>query len=212
MPTSKTILVPEHEPTVLSVETQQAILRDIPVEHRPIFVFLFNQGVRPGEARALKWKDIEGDTVTIRRTWSDSILREVTKTKRIRYNLLFEETLKALPPRRFPEDFVFLHGKNKRRPYSHDLLNKIFNTAVRGLGLTVELYEATKHSFGTRQVNEGVPMELLQQWFGHTKPDMTRRYAKLKVVDAFRVIQERQKKMAKLEAAKTSKKIVSNKV
>jgi integrase len=200
IPVSKTIEVPEHEPVVLSAETQKAILDLIPAEHKPIFTFLFNQGVRPSEARALKWKDIEGDTVTIRRTWSGEVLREQTKTKHIRHNLLFDETLKALPSRRFPEDFVFTHGKGVRRHYSHNYLSKIFNAACRKVGLQIELYEATKHSFGTQQVNEGVPMELLQQWFGHTSTAMTRRYAKLKVVDAFRAIQDRKKKVVELKA------------
>jgi len=200
IPTSKTIEVPEHEPIVLSQETQRAILDLIPAEHKPIFTFLFNQGVRPSEARALKWKDIQGDTVTIRRTWSGETLREQTKTGRIRYNLLFDETLKALPQRRFPEDFVYTHGKGVRRHYSHNYLSKIFNTACQKLGLSVELYEATKHSFGTQRVNDGVPLELLQQWFGHTSAAMTKRYAKLKVVDAFRAIQDREKKVVELKS------------
>ena len=52
--------------------------------------------------------------------------------------------------------------------------------------LQVELYEATKHSFGTDQVNKGVPIQWLQQWFGHTSQKMTEKYAKLNVVDVFR--------------------------
>jgi len=47
-------------------------------------------------------------------------------------------------------------------------------------------YEATKHSFGTRYVNDGVSKDLLKEWFGHTKIEMTQRYAKIKVVEAFR--------------------------
>ncbi len=205
VPVSKSIEVPEYEPAPISQNVQKSILDLIPIEHKPIFAFLFNQGCRPSEVRALKWKDIEGDTVTIRRTFSESVLRDVTKTKRIRHNLLFEETLKALPPRGFGEEFVFLHGKDKRRPYSHDFLNKIFKTAVREIGLSsVSLYEATKHSFGTQRVNEGVSLELLQKWFGHTKVDMTQRYAKLKVVDAFRQIEEKKKAVVDMEDYRTS--------
>jgi integrase len=117
--------VPEHEPNVISPETQAVILNLVPEEHKPIFTFLFNQGCRPSEVRALKWKDIQGDTVIIRRTWSASKLREQTKTKRIRHNLLFSETLKTLPPKGFGEEFVFTHGKIVKRLYSHNYLNKI---------------------------------------------------------------------------------------
>jgi len=90
-----------------------------------------------------------GRQVVIRRTWSGESLREQTKTKRIQYNLLFPETLKALPERRFPDDFVFTHGKDVKRHYSHNYLNQIFNSACQVLGVKIEPYEATKHSFGT---------------------------------------------------------------
>lgn len=189
IPTFKTMEIPEHEPNIISPETQEMILNLIPQEHKPIFTFLLNQGCRPSEARALKWKDIKGDIVTYRRTWSGEILREQTKTKRIRHNLLFNETLKALPTRRFDEDFVFNHGKDVKRPYSHNFLNKIFNKAVSELGLKIELYEATKHSFGTHYVNNGVSKYLLKDWFGHVSIKSVDVYAKIKVVDAFRQIQ-----------------------
>lgn len=193
LPFTPDIQVPEHVPTVITPEQQMAILELIPEEHKPIFVFLFMQGVRPSEARALKWKDIKEDTVCIRRTWSDNELREQTKTKRIRYNLLFDETLKALPPRRFDEDFVFALGKEVRRHYSHDFLNKTFNTACVTLGLKIELYEATKHSFGTWHINHGVSKDILKEWFGHTSVKSTEIYAKLNAVDAFRKMQNNNK-------------------
>lgn len=189
VPVFKTIEVPEHEPNVISPETQAAILNLIPNEHKPIFTFLFNQGCRPSEVRALKWKDIQVDTVIIRRTWSACKLREQTKTKRIRHNLLFTGTLKSLPLRGFGEDFVFTHGKSVKRPYSHNYLNKIFSAATSQLGLKIELYEATKHSFGTHYVNNGISKDLLKEWFGHASIKSTEVYAKIKVVDAFRQIQ-----------------------
>ena len=189
VPVFKTVEIPEHEPNVISPETQATILNLIPEEHKTIFIFLFNQGCRPSEVRALKWKDIQGDTVIIRRTCSGSQLREQTKTKRIRHNLLFTETLKALPPKGFGEEFVFMHGKSVRRPYSHSYLNKIFRQATSQLGLEIELYEATKHSFGTHYVNNGISKDLLKEWFGHASIKSTEVYAKIRIVDAFRQIQ-----------------------
>jgi integrase len=81
--------IPEHEPECLSPEMQMAILEKIPEIHRPIYAFLFYQGCRIGEARALKWDCINGDVVTYRRTFSANKLAEFTKTKKIRHNLLF---------------------------------------------------------------------------------------------------------------------------
>ncbi len=109
--------------------------------------------------------------------------------------------MKALPQRRFPDDFVFTHGKEVKRHYSHNYLNKIYNEAMGQLGLKIESYEATKHSFGPQRINEGVPENLLRDWFGHAKSEMTRRYARLRVVDAFRQIEERKKKVVDIKTA-----------
>lgn len=188
--------VPEHEPKTIGKEIQIKILGFIPDEYKPIFIFLFHQGCRPGEVRALKWDCIENDIVTYKRTWSAQQLREVTKTKRIRHNLIFPETMAVLPKRRFPSDFVFVHGKKLKRPYSKTFLQDIFNNALDefnrqyGTALKIGLYEATKHSFGTQLVNEGVSLELLKGWFGHTSQKTTEKYAKLKVVEAFRDLQK----------------------
>jgi len=197
IPKCEKIEVPEYDFQVISPETQTIILSKIPEEHKPIFTFLFNQGCRPSEVRALKWKDISGHIYTIRRTWSNHILREQTKTKRIRDNLLFPETLRALPPRRFPDDFVFLHGKTLRRPYSKTFLNDIFREACGEIGLEIRLYEATKHSFGTHYVNAGITRDQMKEWFGHTDIRTTERYTKVRHLDAFRRMIESEEKVRK---------------
>lgn len=195
LPLIPSIKVPEYVPTTISRDLQIEILSLIPQIHKPIFTFLFYQGCRPGEARALKWDSIYNDIVTYRRTWSGRTLKETTKTKNIRHNLLFPEVLAILPIRGFPDSFVFVHGGNNK-PYSSDFLNSIFNKTLKffndkhGTSLRIGLYEATKHSFGTQLINQGVPEHLLQGWFGHTKPEMTKKYAKLKIVDAFRDLQK----------------------
>ncbi len=63
------------------------------------------------------------------------------------------------------------------------------------MGLKIKLYEATKHSFGTHYINHDVSKDLLKEWFGHTTTKTTEIYAKIKVVDAFRKIQERKEKV-----------------
>jgi integrase len=209
-PKFPSIEVPEHDFKTITPEIQAGILELIPEEHKPIFIFLFNQGCRPSEARALKWDCIEGDVVTYKRTFSGRILHEHTKTKQIRKNLLFPETLMALPSRPVTKGkivsindatrnyFVFIHGKQTRRPYSQDLLNKTFNRArelfnektreinPEWLDVDISLYEATKHSFGTRHYSEGVPLEVLEKHFGHKKKESTQRYTRVDAVEAFR--------------------------
>ena len=199
VPKHEKIEVPEHAFKVIRPDTQDMILDKIPNEHKSIFTFLFKQGCRPSEVRALKWKDIDGDIVTIQRTWSHHVLREQTKTKRIRQILLFPEVIAALPARRFPDDFIFMHGVTLKRPYSKTFLNDIFQAACAGIGLQISLYEATKHSFGTYYGNHGVSKDLLKEWFGHTSMKTTERYVKMNAIDAFRHMIEQDKKVSAIK-------------
>ena len=193
------IQVPEHDPQTISRELRIQLLAFIPDEHKPIFTWLFYQGCRPGEARALMGDclldGVEArDTVKYKRTFSDNVLMERTKTKNIRLNYVFPEVRAILPTVVLPLSFVFTHGVEVKRPYSKPFLNKIYRQALQtfneanGSKLDIELYEATKHSFGTEQVNNGVPIYYLKEWFGHTSEKMTEKYAKLNVVDVFRKI------------------------
>jgi integrase len=185
------IEVPEYEPETVTREVQEQFLKLVPLEHLPIFTFLVYQGARPGEVCALMGDCIHGDSVTYRRTFSGRKLREHTKTKKVRRNYLFKE-VRAILPTVFPKQFVFTHGEG-RKPYSNDYLNKLYKEALQKVNekfdttLQMPLYEFTKHSFGTQFINDHPGKEmLLQEHFGHTRYDMTKRYAKMKVVDAFR--------------------------
>lgn len=92
--------------------------------------------------------------------------------------------------RRFPLDFVFTHGKGGK-PYSHQLVSLIFRKAAQKAGLQVTLYEASKHSFGTRMANDrGVSLDVLQAHFGHTNKKSTLIYTRLKPVEGMRRIME----------------------
>jgi integrase len=178
---------------ILSPEMQSAILEKIPEIHRSIYAFLFYQGCRIGEVRALKWDCINDDVVTYKRAFSANKLSEFTKTKKIRHNLLFPGTLAVLPERGFPLDFVFTHtyGGHKR-PYQENMLNRIYREAIdkvnteKGLSLSSELYEHSKHSWGTHYINSGLDRGVIKDLFGHTDMKTTEKYAKFKVVEAVR--------------------------
>ncbi|RLA93828.1 MAG: hypothetical protein DRG25_03785 [Deltaproteobacteria bacterium] len=94
--------VPKPEWNWIDEDTQARILMEIPKKHRPFIYFMIRYGVRPGEARALFWEDIDfkQKVITIRRNFSLNEHRKITKTRRIRKLPLFsdiEEILKTLP-------------------------------------------------------------------------------------------------------------------
>jgi integrase len=97
----------------------------------PFINFMARHGVKPGEARALQWRDVnlkEGLAV-IRRTFSLNQLREFTKMKKVRIIPLHPETireLKKLPQLNNKEQFVFT---KKGNPYSESWARKIWNKA-----------------------------------------------------------------------------------
>jgi integrase len=183
VPRYERVKVNEHIPKTLSLDDRLAILSKIPDEHKPIFTFLFYQGARPSEVRALKWDCIEGDIVTIKRTFSNGKLIETTKESNIRKNYIFPEVMDVLPKSGFPLDFVFQHGKTVRRKYSETFLNDLFRRAYDG---DSTLYESSKHSFGTEWRNKGMSLDNLRAWFGHKSVKTTEIYSKCDPVNAFK--------------------------
>jgi integrase len=65
-------------------EWQMKILEAIPEEDRLIFVTIATLGLRPGEARALDWGDIDWDqkTIVVNKTFSGREIRARTKNNR----------------------------------------------------------------------------------------------------------------------------------
>lgn len=192
------IPVPDHDPQTISRDIQLLILNEVPDEHKPIFTWLFYQGCRPAEARGLKGDAIidlkePRDTVVYKRGFSAGKLRNHTKTKRDRPNYIYPEVRAELPDIIHRDEFIFTHGIHKKRPYSAAFLNKIYRDALAAFNtrhnadLNIELYEATKHSFGTQMINTGtITAYDLKLWYGHTKIEQTEKYAKLNVVEVFR--------------------------
>ncbi|ODS34502.1 MAG: Phage integrase family protein [Candidatus Scalindua rubra] len=70
--------------TWLTPETQKAVFSYVPDIDKPIIAFLMLSGCRPGEARALKCKDVdlEHGLITISATFSDTVYRQKRKGKR----------------------------------------------------------------------------------------------------------------------------------
>lgn len=172
----------------LTPEEQKKVLDEIPDRDRPIFIFMAAWGVRPGEARGLKWDcvDFENRRVTIKRTFSGAgckYLQEYTKTRRIRYLPITDDLHAVLRPLRGIGGFVFRNSHG--RPYTADL-SRIWNNARERAGVPeVNLYQGTRHSFATQHLDK---LELVQVALGHTTAVMTRRYQGINV-DKLRQLQ-----------------------
>jgi len=184
-PTFPKITIPEPVTHWCGRESQDKILGAIPEKHRPIFFFLTRQGLRPAEAAAVKWGDIDlsSGIITIQRTFSNRQIVERTKTKKVRPRLLHPEVLEILKsvPRGLPNLFVFLNPQN-RKPYQNYTLERIWNKACESAETQIGLYEATRHSVASMAASAGVSINIIKEVLGHTDIRTTQRYSHVDVL------------------------------
>ncbi|NWF93940.1 MAG: tyrosine-type recombinase/integrase, partial [Syntrophaceae bacterium] len=113
-------------------------------------------------------------------------LRETTKSKRIKILPLdneVKEAIQKIPPfiMRGPNGesiqcpFVF---QRNGRPYSESYARKLWNRITSEMGIKISFYQGTRHSSATEAVNR-VGMDRVQEFLGHTRSAMTKRYAKM---------------------------------
>ncbi|MGA1841556.1 MAG: tyrosine-type recombinase/integrase [bacterium] len=187
----------------LTLDQQENILKAIPTRHRPIFQFMMEYGVRPQEARALQRDSIKDGKIIIRRVFSDNTLREGTKTgsKGVRIfeiTAYMREVFISMSERKIESPFVFIREDGK--PYTSKNLNAIWHEAEEKAGIRCKLYNAVRHSLGCQLLDQGEDMDLVREILGHTKAEMTRRYAKRKVTKSTEALSRRRKKIIKFKA------------
>jgi len=189
MPKFPEIEVPEPDFKTIDLDKQDAVIQSIPdLMDRAYILFTARQMVRPSETRALFWDDLDlkHNQVIIRRHFSLNELRVTTKSKRIKVLPLdgaVKETLSKLPRyilvdengKQYASPFVF---QKKGRPYSESYARKLWNRVTSEMGIEISFYQGTRHSSATEAVNR-VGMDRVQEFLGHTRPTMTRRYARM---------------------------------
>lgn len=180
-PSFPVITVDRTAPKWIDLETQLKFLEGIPEGDRPIFEFLALQGVRPGEARALKVKDFnfkEG-SFTVSRTYSNRRIRERVKGKVVTPRLInpaLAPMLQELCKDKHPEAFVFISPRTGK-PYSEDALFRIWDETRTTVGIDVTLYEATRHSVASIAASSGVSILAIKDVLNHSDVRTTLKYA-----------------------------------
>ena len=170
----------------VSAEDQVRLYNMVPDQDKPLIAFLMLQGCRPGEARALKCKDVdlEHAAITVTATFSENTYRPRRKGKRAKpYTIpIHPEAYDHIAQRvkaSLPEAFLFTNPNNGK-PYSEKVIERIWHTvreqAKIGAG-ELRLYDATRHSFASQMANSGITLYHVSKALGHSTPKMTDRYA-----------------------------------
>jgi integrase len=180
LPTFPTVTFQEKPIQWLTENQQDKVFEFIPGHDRPIFTFQRYTGCRPNEARGLLRDNVHRDKgIVVISSVIDSqgVLRERTKTKRIRVLPIIQEIEDCLKPRELSR-FVFT---KKGLPYTKRTHEKIWHTAILKAHKAYEIpmismYPGTKHSFGMQRLNRGFGKDALQTIFGHADKKSTEKY------------------------------------
>jgi integrase len=211
-----TILSPDQMVTLFKSEAKKRLL--------PLWLMLLDTGLRPGEALALKWGDLEGDLVRVQRVLvrttksayklierkakTQKSLRPVTLSKSMiealkEHRLQQAKEILAYGPHYIRNDFIFasrigsfLDPNNVRNRFKSALTRA-------GLPENVRLYD-TRHSHATALLNEGnVNLAWVSARLGHSSTRVTEAiYAKVmpeahrQMADTFEGIMDTARKKA----------------
>lgn len=147
-----------------------------PEVYRQFFIFLYNTGMRLGEANALLYKDIdfEKKTVSITKTVNRSNAPTPPKTKNsIRVIKLSDkafgcvEALKTAHSK--PTDYVF----GKENKLSESQISRAKDNAIKASGVEYFKIHDLRHSFISNSINAGAPATAVSKYVGHASVTVT---------------------------------------
>jgi len=174
------------EPSVKWVHSsdQVTLYGFVPEEDKPIIAFLMLHGCRPGEARAIKCRDVslEMQSINIHATFSRNIYMERRKGKKSKPYVMaiHPEMIEYVVGRvrgSHPEAFLFINPKNGQA-YSENKIKRVWQQVkARGNITGLRLYDASRHSVASQLVNSGVSLFQVSKILGHSSTKMTEKYS-----------------------------------
>lgn len=147
------------------------------------FSIAFYTGARKGEINALRWSDVDGDTLHIRRSVSQKIKGEDRFTppkNQSSYRdvlvpvplmqILNEQKERAMGSTEFSEDDLICGGKRPLRDTVIENANKAFAEAA---GLPHIRIHDFRHTHATLLINHGINVQEIARRLGHSDVKMT---------------------------------------
>lgn len=152
----------------------------------PVFYFLISTGVRVGEATALSWSDVDfsKNIIHVRKTVAHVkdgyIIKDQTKTESGMRDIPISSKLakwlkshkKKLDSKKNVQDLVFPNMRYSS--FAPPSLTKRWQTILRvELQIPYKSIHALRHTYATRCLEEGIPVNTVSKLLGHSKPSIT---------------------------------------
>ena len=154
----------KREVPALQAEEVHRVLAAIPKAKRAFFAFLYETGLRRGEAEAVVWEDVKGNRLTVRASISKS-----GEPRVILLTVAALDVLSTIPRRR---------GIGQRNLlFPRPPTNAPLKTACRKAGVEEFTAHGLRHLHAIRCVRMGVRIEKVQAHLGHASIAETMRYA-----------------------------------
>ncbi len=169
--------LPDVLPRAIDPECLRRLIGSIcHVRDRALILLLLRTGMRVGELLNTRVQDLVMSEKKI-------LIYEAKKTGIGRVVYFSEDALQALEQwlqkRDVTQPFLFYSKQNPRLTYA--AARRVFMKYVRKAGLPDQgnTLHRLRHSFASELLNAGMRLECLQPLLGHTRIEMTRRYARL---------------------------------
>ena len=147
----------------LDNEEVNRLLKNTPEQIRPIIIIALYTGLRRGELFNLEWKDID-----LKRKVLNVIKSKSGKVREIPMNEFAYNTFLKLKT-----------ADNCGKIFNTVNFRKLFAQAVKGAKLNDVIMYTTRHTFASQLVMAGVDLVTVKELLGHSKIEMTMKYAHL---------------------------------
>jgi integrase len=142
--------------------------------------FMLQTGMRTGEVRALKWKDIQDGKVVVHSNYTLTHgHKNSTKTNKQRKVPLNERAKEVLEEMRTlvpdsPDDYIFPWNRYSFQSFFRDKIDSLYES-----GLVKERYRPydLRHVAISRWLEAGIPVTQAAQWAGNTSEVIWKHYA-----------------------------------
>jgi integrase len=173
------VVIPKNEislilATLAAKRSQQTVNWSLYVE------FMLQTGMRTGEVRALKWKDIQDGKVVVHSNYTLTHgHKNSTKTNKQRKVPLNERAKEVLEEMRTlvldsPDDYIFPWNRYSFQSFFRDKIDSLYES-----GLVKERYRPydLRHVAISRWLEAGIPVTQAAQWAGNTSEVIWKHYA-----------------------------------